>query len=139
MRARRSPVDRDSARRAYEARYESLLARRVPRADVVLGRAYVIHARNGGVGVAVEDDGLLGYRLHRVKFDEHFLFTEWDWGDDPQFGTAIPLHLIEAEPPAGDDGLLAWLAERQDEHRSEIDAAWAVVLGRSPSRRAQRP
>jgi len=39
----------------FEDRYKPLLARRVPREDVVLGRAYVIHARNGGVGVAVEE------------------------------------------------------------------------------------
>src|SRR5262245_7121568 len=39
------------------------LDRRIPRTDIVLGSAYVIHARNGGVGIAVKDDGLLGYRL----------------------------------------------------------------------------
>lgn len=37
----------------FEKRYKPLLARRVPRENVVMGRAYVIHARNGGVGVAV--------------------------------------------------------------------------------------
>ena len=31
----------------------TLLARRVPHDEVIVGRAYIIHARNGGVGVAV--------------------------------------------------------------------------------------
>ncbi len=51
-----------------------------------------------------------------------------------QFGTAIPLRLIEAERPTGDEELLAWLANQQKEHRAEIDAAWEVVLGFPPSR-----
>jgi len=38
---------------SFDARYKPLLTRRIPRADMVIGRAYVIHARNGGVGVAV--------------------------------------------------------------------------------------
>src|SRR5262245_24147792 len=63
----------------FEKRYDKLLARRVPSDAIVLGRAYVIHARNGGVGVAVREDGRVGYCLHREKWDEHFLFTEWDW------------------------------------------------------------
>ena len=81
-----------------------LIARRVPRAEVVLGRAYVIHARNGGIGVAVQDDGLLGYRLHRDKMGRHYLFVEIDWEDHPNFGTAIPLRLLPDAPPI-DDGL----------------------------------
>ncbi len=100
----------------------------------MLGRAYVIHARNGGVGVAVEKNGCIGYRLHRVKFTDHYLFTEYDWDDDPSYGTAIPLRLIEAEPPTDNKELLAWLASQQEEHRAEIDAAWEVVLGFPPSR-----
>jgi hypothetical protein len=35
---------------ANDDRHRSLLSRRVPRAQIELGRAYVIHARNGGVG-----------------------------------------------------------------------------------------
>jgi len=120
---------------SFEDRYKPLLARRVPRQDVILGRAYVIHARNGGVGVAVEEDNRVGYRLHREKWGEHYLFVEWDWTDDPNFGTAIPLKLIEAEPP--EDGLLEWLSKQQDEHRAEIDAAWEVILGPETMRRAR--
>jgi hypothetical protein len=66
--------------------YKPLLTRRVPRENIALGRAYVIHARHGGVGVAVEKGGLLGYRLHRVKWGHHYLSVEYDWADDPNFG-----------------------------------------------------
>lgn len=107
----------------------SLLARRVPHDDVILGRAYIIHARNGGVGVAVRDDGLLGYRLHREKFGRHYLFVELDWADHEFHGTAIPLRLLDALPPEGDDDLLAWLADREAEYRDEVKAAWREVLG----------
>lgn len=107
----------------------TLLARRVPRDEVSPGSAYVIHARNGGVGVAViTRAGTLGYVLHRVKFDRHYLFTEIDWADDDMHGTAIPLRLLEARPPAHDRDLLQWLADREAEHREEIKAAWREVL-----------
>jgi hypothetical protein len=114
---------------SLDDRYAILLARRVPLDAIVPGRAYVIHARNGGVGVAAREDGRIGYRLHREKWGEHFLFTEIDWAEDPQFGTAIPLRALEAKPPDGDERLLAWLAEREAEHKDEIMAAWRVILG----------
>ncbi len=107
----------------------SLLARRVPHDEVVLGRAYVIHARNGGIGVAVRDGQGIGYRLHREKFGRHYLFTEIDWADHEVFGTAIPLRLLPDDPPDDDDALLDWLAEREVEHREEVMAAWREVLG----------
>src|SRR5579862_148342 len=96
---------------------------------VLLGRAYVIHARNGGVGVAVREDGRLGYRLHREKWGNHFLFTEDDWAEGPPYGTAIPLRVLDGKPPKGEKRLLAWLAEREAEHKSEIMDAWKVILG----------
>ncbi len=108
----------------------TLLARRVPHDEVILGRAYIIHARNGGVGVAVRDEDGLGYRLHREKFGRHYLFVEIDWADHEFHGTAIPLRLIDALPPEADDALLAWLADREEEHRDEVRAAWREVLGR---------
>ena len=112
------------------ARYEPLLAARVPPDEVVLGRAYVIHARNGGVGIAVrDDDGRLGYRLRRVKFDRIYLFVEWDWDEGEPYGTAIPLALVEELPPEDDDALLDWLKARQEENQERVDAAWRVVLG----------
>jgi hypothetical protein len=70
-----------------------------------------------------------GGRLHREKFGRHYLFVEIDWDDDTVHGTAIPLRLLAEEPPTDDDALLAWLAEREAEHRDEIHAAWREVLG----------
>jgi hypothetical protein len=101
---------------------KTLIARRVPREAVILGRAYVIHARNGGVGVArQDDDGMLCYRLHREKFGQHYLFDEYDWEDHEQFGTAIPLRLLPDMPPE-EERLLDWLEEREVENE---------VLGRT--------
>lgn len=104
---------------------EDLLKRRIPLAEIEVGRAYVIHARNGGVGVAVRDkNDKLGYRLHREKFGDHFLFTEWDWEVDSTFGTAIPLRLLPENPPKNDSLLLSWLVEQEALARAEIQAAW---------------
>lgn len=114
---------------SFEGRYEPLLARRVPPEDIVVGRAYVIHARNGGVGVAVSEEGHRGYRLHREKFGNHFLFVEYDWDEGPPFGTAIPLGVIDAEPPIDDGELLDWLAEQESAYRAQIDDAWKTILG----------
>ena len=113
----------------FEARYAPLLARRVPFEDVVLGRAYVIHARNGSVGVAVVEDGNRGYRLHRKKFGSHFLFVEYDWDEGAPFGTAIPLEAIDGEPPLDEIELLAWLAHQEDVHRALVENAWKTILG----------
>lgn len=99
-----------------EARFRPLLDKRIPLGEVELGRAYVICARNGHVGVAVREAGLLGYRLHRVKFDRHYLFVEYDWEEDDRFGTAIPLERLDALPPKGEQALLDWLEQREREH-----------------------
>jgi hypothetical protein len=136
----------------------ALLARRIPLADIVLGRAYVIHARNGGVGIACLEhryggalayryepkgdldlpEGQLNYMLHREKFKSHYLFPEVDWELDPHFGTAIPMRLLPEIPPpdmlaaasAKDEGpLLQWLAEREEENKAEIHANWETVIG----------
>jgi hypothetical protein len=119
-----------------EDRRASLLARRIPRADIEIGRAYVIHARNGGVGVAVKESHArnghpgesLGYQLHREKFDRHYLFVEDDWDEGVPFGTAIPLALIEETPPKDETALLAWLSAQEEKHRAQIDEAWRIVL-----------
>jgi hypothetical protein len=86
------------------------------------------------VGVAVHEAGRLGYRLHREKFGDHFLFVEYDWDEGPPFGTAIPFDPIDAVPPTDDDGLLTWLAEQEGAHRSQIDDAWEAILGARPRR-----
>lgn len=104
-----------------------LFANRIPVADVELGRAYVIHARNGGVGVAVREGERVGYRLHREKFGRHYLFVEWDWDVGEPHGTAIPLRLLEERPPEDDRSLLAWLADRERAFRDEIAANYALM------------
>jgi hypothetical protein len=116
-------------------RYKPLLARRIPRDEVTIGRAYVIHARNGGVGVAVDEAGRLGYQLHREKFGHHYLFVEYDWDEGAPYGTAIPLAAIAAEPPHDEAALLMWLSDQEHEHRVEIDDAWKTILGSLPPRR----
>lgn len=116
---------------AFDACYEPLLARRIPRSDIISGRAYVIHARNGGVGVAIVENGELGYRLHRVKFEHHFLFVELDWDQGPPYGTAIPLAIIDAAPPSDDVALLEWLGAMEIEHEDIIRKTWDEVLQRA--------
>jgi hypothetical protein len=110
-------------------RHKRLLARRIPLSDVVVGRAYVIYARNGGVGVAIMQDDRMGYELHREKFGSHFLFIEEDWDYGPPHGTAIPLAVVSAEPPRDGRKRLGWLTAQEAEHRAEINAAWEVILG----------
>jgi hypothetical protein len=115
---------------------EPLLARRIPSSEVRIGDVYLIHARNGGVGVAMRDDGALGYQLHREKFGEHFLFVEYDWDEGEPYGTAIPLRALPGSPPEDEQQRLQWLAEREEEHAEEIAANWQTVLGalRAPRR-----
>ena len=95
---------------------ESLLSRRVPREEIIPGRAYRIHGRRGKIGVADLKSGILRYRIRRVKFGHVFLDTEIDWSDDPTFGTAIPLQLLSEDPPTEDEALLEWLAEMERVH-----------------------
>ena len=111
-----------------------LLARRIPLDTIVIGRAYVIHARNGGVGVAVHDEDQIGYQLHRVKFERHYLDIESDWGNGPPYGTAIPLRALDEVPPKGEAELLPWLGAQQVKYDAEIRAAWEIVLGRPAGR-----
>jgi hypothetical protein len=126
----RSPsVDEVSA--AIERRYALLLAHRIPVTEIVVGRAYVIHARDGGVGVALRADGRLGYELHRQKFEAHLLDVEWDCAGRPHYGTAIPLVALDAVPPTDPLELLRWLIELEAEHQAIIDMAWKVALGES--------
>ena len=109
-----------------------LLAQRIPREDIEPGVAYRIHARNGGIGVAVldQDRGMLGYRLRRTKWERVYLFTEWDWADSDDHGTAIPLERLADRPPQGEEELLAWLETQETRHEAQIRAAWDTVLGR---------
>ena len=74
-------------------------------------------------------EGRLGYRLHREKFGDHYLFVEWDWDDCGANGTAIPLRRLAADPPSDDAGLLDWLAQQEGENRDEIRAYWPTTHG----------
>jgi NAD-dependent deacetylase len=123
---------KEKARRDQDAQYGSLLARRIPPDEIVLGKAYVIHARNGGVGVAVLEDSKPGFQLHREKLGRHYLFVEYDWSIGMPFGTAIPLLAIEEDPPTDEAALLAWLSEQEAKHKAVIYAAWTSVLGFRP-------
>lgn len=120
-------------------RRASILARRIPIDQIEQGRAYVIHARNGGVGIATRErhhhEAELGYVLHREKFGNHFLFTEYDWEEGPDAkdglkgsGTAIPVLLIDEVPPADRADWLDWLAVQEKKFRPIRDAMWAVML-----------
>lgn len=105
-----------------------LLTRRVPVNDVVLGRAYLIHARHGGIGVALREEGRLGYRLRREKFGHIYLTIEWDWDEGPPHGTAIPLRLLRDPPPDDDNELLQWLAAHEAESSAEIQDNWYEAM-----------
>lgn len=113
-----------------EQAHGPLLAQRVPRSEIVPGRAYLIHSRSGGIGVAVETDGRRGYRVRREKHGEVRLFTALEWGEVPPFGTVIPLRLLDDCPPVDEDALLVWLADQEELHRAEIEANWALVYAR---------
>ena len=116
---------------------EVLLKRRVPVDQVKLGRAYVIYARHGGVGVAVEKLDRLGYMLHRHKFGNHYLFCEFDW-ETPRYrdGTAVPVFAIEEAPPEDEERWIDWLDAQEHLHQQQIDEAldevhpWRHRLGR---------
>lgn len=118
-----------------DSRHKRLLARRIPRSEIVPGRAYVIYARNGGVGVAIVQYGELGYELNREKFGRHFLFIESDWDNGPSFGTAIPLATVAAKPPRDGRKRLGWLTAQEAKHHTEIESAWKVIL--EPNRKAR--
>lgn len=113
-----------------ERAHASVLARRVPREDIEVGATYRIHARNGGVGVAVLDEerGMLGYRLRREKLGATFLFIEWDWEDSETVGTAIPLERLDTVAPDGDDALLAWLGDLEAAHADSRAAVWDEIM-----------
>ena len=108
----------------YAEYQEQLLTKRIPREDIIFGRAYIIHARNGGVGIARQNSDQIEYTLHRVKFGNHFLFPEVDWADDDNFGTAIPLQLLEDIPSTDESEWLDWLAEMEEKYKEEVKATW---------------
>lgn len=111
---------------------ETLLNQRVPRVLIEVGRAYVLNARNGGVGVAQRNDrGQIEYRIRREKFGRVFLDEETDWADCDTFGTAIPLRRLPDLPPEKPSALLPWLIQKEAEVKAEVRAAWELVLSSS--------
>lgn len=110
-----------------------LIPKRIPLDQVELGKAYIIHARNGGVGIAVKVECTIrgvvkeqvNYTIRRIKFDpDPFLFDEVDWEEDKHFGTAIPLRKLEEEPPENRDDWLAWLVQLEETYKEEIEDTW---------------
>lgn len=124
----------------YESK-QPLLDRRVPLTEIVEGRAYLIHARNGGIGIAERNrHGGMSYVLARTKFHETFLDDEDDWDAGAPHGTAIPLRLLPELPPVSgksywnftreeEAATLQWLAAREKEHEAETQEDWESVLG----------
>lgn len=114
---------------------EVLLRHRVPRSVIEVGRAYVLCARNGGVGVArFNDHGELEYRIRREKFGRVFLDEETDWADSDTFGTAIPLRRLPDAPPETPAALLQWLIQKEADVAEEVKVAWDMVLSSSRQR-----
>ncbi len=113
--------------------HAALLARRIAPDDNVTGMAYVVFARNGGVGVAERVDGHLGYQLLEGDGGRPSLDLEWDWSAGPPFGTVIPLLEVTAPSPLDKAELLPWLLDREEEYAVEVAAAWKMF---NPARRA---
>ena len=96
--------------------------------NVEIGRAYIITARNGSVGVAMENPRRgLGYYIRRRKFKAVIIDAEWDW-DETESVTAIPLRLLEEKPPTDNAQLLDWLILKENELHDEIRALFHSVL-----------
>ena len=66
----------------------------IPREKLIVGARYKLHARNFQEGVwnGKAFEGI------RTKFGHRFLDEELHWDEDPHFGTAKPLELMEGEP-----------------------------------------
>ena len=115
------------------ADHAALVARRIAPDDIVTGRAYVVFARNGGVGVAERVDGHLGYQVVIGDGICPSLDVEWDWSEGPPFGTLIPLVGVMAPPPVDKAEMILWLLAREGQYAAELAAAWQIV---NPARRA---
>lgn len=104
---------------------EGLLCKRIPREQIKIGRAYLIYARNGNVGIAVNlhiparECHELNYILRRTKFGKVYLDEEEDWGDIS--GTAIPYKEIEEEPPSDSKDWLSWLENMEKKYIDEVN------------------
>lgn len=104
----------------------ALLARRFAPEGIVPGRAHVIFARNGGVGVAERVDGHLGYQL-LVGDGGRRLDQEWDWSEGSPFGIELPLREVPAPPLVDKAEQISWLLAREEQYAVEVAAAWQIV------------
>lgn len=100
---------------------------RIPPESIEIGRAYLIGARNGGVGVAARDETGLRYIIAREKLGRWFLCGEADRSE--RFGSAVPFRMLPEIPPESED-LLSWLLDRQEEkNEPEMQLAFYAALG----------
>jgi len=102
--------------------HEALNEKRIPLEDLKPGYLYIIHARNGKVGVYRHNPGSRHHSDHefdlpRTKFGSTFVDQEYDWSSGPPYGTAIPLKEVGPVPEGVD--LLSYL--RVEQHRLESE------------------
>jgi len=132
-----------------DPRPHPILALRVPLTEVVDGRAYVLLSREAGVGVAHREGDSVAYAIRRVKWERPFLTSEVDW-EDPEDGSAIPLRVVDLEPPKpnkpedpddreDEEALMAWLCAREEETRPEWEAAQTEAAHLLDRLRPKRP
>lgn len=72
------------------------MSKYIPIKDCKDGYLYIIHARNGSVGIYEEKNKW--FWLGRYKFSDHFLYPEDHWDIDEDHGTVKPLREIEKAP-----------------------------------------
>lgn len=78
------------------------------------GYLYIIHARNGSVGIYEEKNQW--FWLSRFKFSDHFLYPEDHWDTSEQNGTVKPLKEIEKAPKFKDEkDILDYLDKKTQE------------------------
>ena len=69
---------------------------RIPIENLKDGWLYEIDARNQSRGIWIEK--VKGFEIARKKFDDTFLFVEYEYDTGGQFGTATPYKEIEKVP-----------------------------------------
>lgn len=65
------------------------------------GWLYKIHARNASIGIFSEKTG--SFYIRRRKFNEIYLFDEYEESVSKDFGTAYAIEEIEQSPFSGDE------------------------------------
>jgi hypothetical protein len=70
--------------------------KKIPMSELKDGYLYEIDARNQNRGIWFES--VKGFEIARRKFDDVFLFIEYEWETGPPFGTARAFREIEKAP-----------------------------------------